>query len=174
MTAILSTPAGYAFGTMRFRGSNVLFYLLLIGLIFPYEATVIPLYYVFNDAGLTDTLWALILPQIGLSVPFGVFWMRAFFRSTPMALVEASRLDGASSLTTMWRVLLPPGQAGAHDARRPRVHVDVERVPARARDDPERLAADRARSAWRSSPAPTASRTRRSRRRRPCSSRCRS
>ena len=107
VTAILATPAGYAFGTMRFRGSSVLFYLLLIGLIFPYEATVIPLYYVFNDAGITDTLWALILPQIGLSIPFGVFWMRAFFRSTPMALVEASRLDGASSLTTMWRVLLP-------------------------------------------------------------------
>ena len=88
-TAILTAPAGYAFGTMRFRGSSVLFYLLLIGLIFPYEATVIPLYYVFNDAGITDTLWALILPQIGLSIPFGVFWMRAFFRSTPMALVEA-------------------------------------------------------------------------------------
>ena len=106
-TAILATPAGYAFGTMRFRGSGALFYLLLIGLIFPYEATVIPLYYVFNDAGLTDSLWALILPQIGLSIPFGVFWMRAFFRSTPIALVEASRLDGASSLATLWRVLLP-------------------------------------------------------------------
>ena len=107
VTAVLATPAGYAFGTMRFRGSSALFYLLLIGLIFPYEATVIPLYYVFNDAGITDTLWALILPQIGLSIPFGVFWMRAFFRSTPMALVEARRLDGASSLTTLWRVLLP-------------------------------------------------------------------
>jgi len=106
-TAVFATLAGYAFGTMRFRGSDLIFYLLLIGLIFPYEATVIPLYYVFNDAGITDTLWALILPQIGLSIPFGVFWMRAFFRSTPMALVEASRLDGASSLTTMWRVLLP-------------------------------------------------------------------
>jgi raffinose/stachyose/melibiose transport system permease protein len=107
VSAILATPAGYAFGTMRFRGSSALFYLLLIGLIFPYEATVIPLYYVFNDAGLTDSLWALILPQIGLSIPFGVFWMRASFRSTPIALVEASRLDGASSLATLWRVLLP-------------------------------------------------------------------
>ena len=106
-TAVLSTLAGYAFGTMRFRGSNALFYLLLIGLIFPYEATVIPLYYVFRDVGLTDSLWALILPQIGLSVPFGTFWMRAFFRSTPGALVEASRLDGASSFATLVRVLLP-------------------------------------------------------------------
>jgi raffinose/stachyose/melibiose transport system permease protein len=107
VTAVLSTLAGYAFGTMRFRGSDTLFYLLLIGLIFPYEATVIPLYYVFRDIGLTDTYWALILPQIGLSVPFGTFWMRAFFRSTPNSLVEASRLDGASSFVALWRVLLP-------------------------------------------------------------------
>ena len=106
-TAVLSTLAGYAFGAMRFRGSEALFYLLLLGLIFPYEATVIPLYYVFKDAGLTDSYWALILPQIGLSVPFGTFWMRAFFRSTPISLVEASRLDGASSLSTLLRVLLP-------------------------------------------------------------------
>jgi raffinose/stachyose/melibiose transport system permease protein len=106
-TAVLSTLAGYAFGAMRFRGSEALFYLLLIGLIFPYEATVIPLYYLFKDAGLTDSYWALILPQIGLSIPFGTFWMRAFFRSTPISLVEASRLDGASSLSTLLRVLLP-------------------------------------------------------------------
>jgi raffinose/stachyose/melibiose transport system permease protein len=106
-TAVLATPAGYAFGTMRFRGSSALFYLLLIGLIFPYEATVIPLYYFFKDFGLTDSYWALILPQIGLSIPFGTFWMRAFFRSTPGALVEASRLDGASSFVTLWKVLLP-------------------------------------------------------------------
>ncbi len=107
VTAVLSTLAGYAFGAMRFRGSDALFYLLLIGLIFPYEATVIPLYYLFKDAGLTDSYWALILPQIGLSIPFGTFWMRAFFRSTPGSLVEASRLDGASSFSTLWRVLLP-------------------------------------------------------------------
>jgi raffinose/stachyose/melibiose transport system permease protein len=107
VTAVLSTLAGYAFGAMRFRGSDALFYLLLLGLIFPYEATVIPLYYVFRDVGLTDTYWALILPQIGLSVPFGTFWMRAFFRTSPGSLVEASRLDGASSFVTLWRVLLP-------------------------------------------------------------------
>jgi raffinose/stachyose/melibiose transport system permease protein len=106
-TAVLCTLSGYAFGSMRFRGSSLIFYLLLIGLIFPYEATVIPLYYLFKDVGLTDNLWGLILPQIGLSIPFGTFWMRAFFRSTPGALVEASRMDGASSLTTLRRVLLP-------------------------------------------------------------------
>jgi raffinose/stachyose/melibiose transport system permease protein len=107
VTAVVATLAGYAFGTMRFRGSSLLFYLLLLGMIFPYEATVIPLYYFFDDAGLTDSYWALILPQIGLSVPFGTFWMRAFFRSTPAALTEAARLDGATSFATLRRVLLP-------------------------------------------------------------------
>ena len=144
VTAVLSTLAGYAFGTMRFRGSDALFYLLLIGLIFPYEATVIPLYYVFRDVGLTDSLWALILPQIGLSVPFGTFWMRAFFRSTPSSLVEASRLDGASSFVDAVARAAAAGVAGDHDDARARLHVDVERVPARARDDPVRRPAHRA------------------------------
>ena len=108
VSAVLSTLAGLrvrrdALPRLRRCSSTC----CCIGLIFPYEATVIPLYYVFRDAGLTDSLWALILPQIGLSVPFGTFWMRAFFRSTPGSLVEASRLDGASSFVTLWRVLLP-------------------------------------------------------------------
>jgi raffinose/stachyose/melibiose transport system permease protein len=107
VTAVVSTLAGYAFATMRFRGSNALFYLVLVGLIFPYEATIIPLYYIFDSMGLVDTYWAMILPLIGLSVPFGTFWMRAFFRSSPRALIEAARLDGASSFHTLRRVLLP-------------------------------------------------------------------
>jgi raffinose/stachyose/melibiose transport system permease protein len=65
------------------------------------------LYYDFRDAGLTDTYWALILPQAGTSIAFGTFWMRAFFRSVPPSLVEAARIDGASSWFTLWRVLLP-------------------------------------------------------------------
>ena len=88
VSAVLSLFTGYAFGTMRFRGSGVLFYLIVVGLIFPYEATVIPLYYDFlnyHPAGinLAGSYWALILPQIGQSVTLGTFWMRAFFLSTP-------------------------------------------------------------------------------------------
>jgi raffinose/stachyose/melibiose transport system permease protein len=68
---------------------------------------VVPLYYDFRDLSLTNTYWALILPQIGLSVAFGTFWMRAFFRSVPRSLVEAARLDGSGTLSTLVRVLLP-------------------------------------------------------------------
>jgi raffinose/stachyose/melibiose transport system permease protein len=110
ISTLLSILAGYAFGLMRFRGSQALFYLFLLGLMVPLEATIVPLYYDLRDLGLTNTYWALILPQAGVSVAFGTFWMRAFFRSVPRSLVEAARLDGSSSWTTLWRVVLPLGR----------------------------------------------------------------
>jgi raffinose/stachyose/melibiose transport system permease protein len=110
LSTVLSVLAGYAFGMMRFRGNQALFYLFLLGLMVPLESTVVPLYYDLRDVGLTDTYWALIFPQVGLSVAFGTFWMRAFFRSVPRSLVEAARLDGASSWSALWRVVLPFGR----------------------------------------------------------------
>jgi raffinose/stachyose/melibiose transport system permease protein len=107
VSAVLSIGTGYAFGTMSFRGDQYVFALLLLGIIFPYEATVIPLYYDFQDVHLLNTYWALILPQIGQSVSFGTFWMRAFFRSSPRSLIEAARMDGASSFGVLRLVLLP-------------------------------------------------------------------
>jgi raffinose/stachyose/melibiose transport system permease protein len=107
VSAVLSIGTGYAFGTMSFRGDQYVFALLLLGIIFPYEATVIPLYYDFQDVHLLNTYWALILPQIGQSVSFGTFWMRAFFRSSPRSLIEAARMDGASSFGVLRMVLLP-------------------------------------------------------------------
>ena len=85
----------------------MVFPIVLLGIIFPYEATVIPLYYDFQRFDLLNTYWALILPQIGQSVSFGTFWMRAFFRSSPQSLVEAARIDGATSFGVLRRVLLP-------------------------------------------------------------------
>lgn len=110
LTAVLSILAGYAFGMMRFRGSRALFYAVLLGLIVPTEAMIVPLYYDLRSVGLTDTYLGLILPQVGSLVAFGTFWMRAFFRSAPLSLVEAARLEGASSWTILWRVLLPVGR----------------------------------------------------------------
>lgn len=106
-SSAISILAGYAFGMMRFRGEQALFYLLLLGLMIPLEAIIVPLYYDFRDLSLTNTYWGLILPQVGVSVAFGTFWMRAFFRSVPRSLVEAARLDGSGSFSTLWRVLLP-------------------------------------------------------------------
>jgi raffinose/stachyose/melibiose transport system permease protein len=110
VSTLLSTLGGYAFGTMRFRGDKLLFYVLLLGLILPYEAVIIPLYYDERSVGLVDTYWGLILPEIGFALPFGIFWMRAFFLATPRSLIEAARLDGASSWGILWRILIPFGK----------------------------------------------------------------
>jgi raffinose/stachyose/melibiose transport system permease protein len=108
--SLLSSLAGYAFGTMRFAGSSVLFYILLLGLMVPSEAIVIPLYFQLRSVDLLDTYAALILPQIAQSLAFGTFWMRAYFRSTSREVVEAARLDGAGHLRVFWSVLLPMGR----------------------------------------------------------------
>jgi raffinose/stachyose/melibiose transport system permease protein len=107
---VLSILAGYAFGTMRMRGSNLVFYFFLAGLIMPYEALIIPLYYDLRRLSLAGTYWSLILPEAGLYLAFGIFWMRAFFRAVPPSLIEAARIDGASSWMTLWRVLFPFGR----------------------------------------------------------------
>lgn len=107
VSLVLSILSGFAFGTMRFRGSTVLFYLFLLGIMMPSEAIVVPLYFDLRSIGLTNTLWAIALPQIAQSVAFGTFWMRAYFRSSSRAIVEAARLDGASNLQIAWRIKIP-------------------------------------------------------------------
>lgn len=109
-STLLATLSGFAFGTMKFRGQNWLFYLMLIGMILPFEAVIVPLYYDLRQVGLTDTYAAMILPQIGVNVCFGTFWMRAYFRSVPRSMIEAAQIDGAGSLRTLFQVALPPGK----------------------------------------------------------------
>ncbi|WP_191564323.1 carbohydrate ABC transporter permease [Janibacter melonis] len=107
VSTVLSILAGYALGTMRFRGSTVIFYVILVGIMMPAEAIVVPLFYDLRTIGLTDTFWAVTLPQVAQSVAFGTFWMRSFFRSTNRSLVEAARLDGAGHMRILWQVLVP-------------------------------------------------------------------
>ena len=106
-SVILSILGGFAFGTMRFRGSKVLFYLFILGLIIPSEAIIVSLYYDIRAVHLIDTYWALILVEVSGEVAFGVFWMRAAFLSAPRSLLEAARIDGASSWRVLWQILVP-------------------------------------------------------------------
>ncbi|AKU15999.1 carbohydrate ABC transporter permease [Luteipulveratus mongoliensis] len=107
ISTVLSILAGYAFGTMRFRGRDLLFYLMLLGIMMPAEAIVVPLFFDLQAIGLTDTFWAIALPQVAQSVAFGTFWLRAFFRSSSRSIIEAARLDGASTWRILWQVLVP-------------------------------------------------------------------
>lgn len=112
LTVTLATLAGYAFARMRFPGSSILFYTLLLGLTLPAEAFIIPLYFNLRTIGLTDTYWALILPQTAQSLGFAVFWMRNQFRAFPPGeIIEAARLDGSSDFRLLWRIVVPPSLA---------------------------------------------------------------
>jgi raffinose/stachyose/melibiose transport system permease protein len=95
---------------MRFPGANVLFYVFLLGLMVPSEAVIVPLYFDLRSLQLTDSYVALVLPQVAQSLAFGTFWMRAYFRSTSREVVEAARLDGASTWQVLWLILLPMGR----------------------------------------------------------------
>ena len=106
-TLFVSVLAGYAFGTMRFRGERALFYLLMIGLIVPFEAIIVPLHAEMRTVHLTNNFLSVILPLIGTNAAFGTFWMRAYFRDVPQQIIEAAALDGAGSMRILWQVLLP-------------------------------------------------------------------
>ena len=98
------------------RHRRSIFYLFILGLIIPTEATIVPLYYDVRAMGLLDTYWALILLEISGELAFGIFWMRAAFLSAPRSLLEAARIDGASSWRTLWRMHGAVRPAGDPDA----------------------------------------------------------
>lgn len=106
-SVFLSTLSGYAFGQLPIPGKNLLFPLMLLGYMVPFEAVIIPLYNWLDVLGLRNTYWALILPQVGLSVSFGTLWMSSFFENTPKELVDAATIDGCNRWQTLWAILWP-------------------------------------------------------------------
>jgi multiple sugar transport system permease protein len=97
--------AGYAFARLKFFGRDVLFVLLLATLMVPFQVTMIPTFLIVQKLGLVNSLGALILPN--LVTPFGIFLLRQFFRTLPIELEEAARMDGCSRLGVLFRVVLP-------------------------------------------------------------------
>jgi len=102
---VFCSLAGYAFARLRFAGKNLAFILCLATLMIPFQVIMIPTFLIIRSAGLIDTLPALILPN--LASGFGIFMMRQFFRTLPIELEEAARMDGCSRLGVLLRVVLP-------------------------------------------------------------------
>ncbi|WBB91032.1 carbohydrate ABC transporter permease [Verrucosispora sp. WMMC514] len=107
-TLAVSSLAGYAFARIRFRGQQVLFVVVLVGLLIPSEVTIVPLFRMFNSWGMVDTHWPLILvPILGAPSVLATFIMRQFFITLPAELEEAARVDGLGRFATFWRIALP-------------------------------------------------------------------
>lgn len=102
---VLCSLAGYGFARLEFPFRRTLFVIVLLGLAVPSQAVILPQHQLFATLGLHNSYPGLILP--GLVAPFGVFFMTQYMRAIPAELDEAAMLDGASRLTTFWKVILP-------------------------------------------------------------------
>lgn len=100
----LDSMAGYALAKLNITGGRFIFILLLL-LMVPFGALIIPLWSLIYTLGLLNTYWALILPA--LANPLGVFLMRQFILGLPKDLENAARLDGVSEFGIYWRIILP-------------------------------------------------------------------
>ncbi|MBW0116999.1 carbohydrate ABC transporter permease [Pseudonocardia abyssalis] len=103
---LFSVFAAYAFARLRFRGRDTLFWVYLATLMVPQAVTIIPLYLMMTEAGLRNTFWALVLPQV-FGSPYAIFLLREYFRGIPSDLLDAAKLDGAGTLRILFSIVLP-------------------------------------------------------------------
>lgn len=107
---VLSVLAGLGFAKYDFPGKKLWFFLLLVVMVLPLQVTLVPNFRILGTLNLLDTQWALVLPA--LFAPLGTFLMTQSFRAVPDEICEAAQLDGASTFTILWRVLVPCGKNG--------------------------------------------------------------
>lgn len=102
---VICSMSGYAFARFHFPGRDTLFFVYLATLMVPFAVTVTPLFIIVKSLGWTNSYLGLIVPTMFSA--FGTFLMRQFFQSVPRELEEAATIDGASTLTTFVRVIVP-------------------------------------------------------------------
>ena len=102
----LAAFAGYGFARFAFRGSKVLFYIIIGALLVPIGAITLPLYLVYAKAHLINSIWGMVLPS--LVSPVGVYLMRTYIGlSVPRELIDAARIDGAGETRIFFKIALP-------------------------------------------------------------------
>jgi multiple sugar transport system permease protein len=102
---LLCAMAGYAFARIKFFGREVVFILVLATLMIPFQVIMIPAFIIVKHLGLINTLGGLIVPN--LAQAYGIFLFRQFFRTLPVELEEAARIDGASRIGVLFKIVLP-------------------------------------------------------------------
>jgi len=107
LSVLIGTMAGFGLAKLAPRGSKWIYLLFVLGLTLPFEGIITPLYYEMRTLGLLNTKFAIILPLIGLYMPFSVYWMRAHFVNVPAEMGEAAQVDGASAWQQFWLVQVP-------------------------------------------------------------------
>ncbi|MCY4538929.1 MAG: carbohydrate ABC transporter permease [Chloroflexi bacterium] len=104
---VLSLLAAYAFAMFKFRGKNALFTFFLIGLTVPLGILIIPIFYQMVSLKLVNNLWALILPQTAVGLPFAILLLRGFIQELPKEVLDAGRIDGCSNWGILRFIVMP-------------------------------------------------------------------
>lgn len=102
---IISTMAGYAFARIPFKGKNLVFMIILAGMMIPAQAKLVPTYIIMSKIGLVGTHASLILPAV--ISPLNIFFVRQFMMTIPSSYEEAAYMDGADRFTIWWKVFVP-------------------------------------------------------------------
>lgn len=105
LSLLFDSMAGYAFARMRFRGSKLLFSVILLTMMVPFQIIMTPLYIEVYKFHLLDTYLGLILPRA--TSAFGIYMMSSFFSGLPKSLEESGRIDGMSEFRIFWSIMLP-------------------------------------------------------------------
>ncbi len=105
VTVLFSSMAAFSISRVPFRGRNLVFWLIIAGIMVPTEALIVPLFMEINSFHMINTYWAIILPQ--LASPIAVFIFKQFFDGVPHELEEAAVLDGASRFRIYWQIWMP-------------------------------------------------------------------
>ena len=99
--------AAFACRRMKWKLSGFVKTLLLMGMMIPIHATLLPNYKIYNQLGLTDTIWALLIPYVAFSLPQGMFLMTSFIESIPVELEEAAVMDGCGIYRIIFQIITP-------------------------------------------------------------------
>lgn len=107
LVVIISIMAAFACQRMKWRLSGLVSTLLVMGMMIPIHATLLPNYKIYNMLHLTDTIWALLIPYVAFSLPQGMFLMTGFIQSAPKELEEAAVMDGCGIYRIVFQIITP-------------------------------------------------------------------
>jgi sn-glycerol 3-phosphate transport system permease protein len=102
---LIIVPAAYSLAKFDYKAKPLLFGLVMLGQMIPMQITFLPIYFMFSRAKLMDSYTALIIPFI--SNPFGIFLLRQYFMQVPSEVIEAAKLDNASDIKIMFKIMMP-------------------------------------------------------------------
>ncbi|WP_407649440.1 carbohydrate ABC transporter permease [Brevibacillus composti] len=107
LIAVTSAMAAFYLARFSYRWTGVLYFFFILGLMIPVKLGIVPLFLLMKKLGLLNSLWSLILIYTASGIPISVFILTGFFRTLPVELEEAARIDGCNHFQVFWKVLLP-------------------------------------------------------------------